>query len=554
MTLLDGPPLSATSAGIWISIPSLQTRPPTVKLSHLPLAVLILPTAAAQSWIQEVPDFPWAVDAAANGDVLAFTGDGRVTRLDSQGDVVWTRLLTSSEALWPSGGLAAADGGFAVYGLYGDGFGLARFDADGNGQWGVIGEGDWEPYGQGAAATSGGGFVVVGNVLSGGTWQGGVLRVAADGTILQALKLVDDSGDFLARDVLELPDGSLLVAGRREDWTLRLSKIDATGSLLWTQSYDFIPADDAFLLTTPEGNAQLVTSAGALLLVDPDGSLLSAYQAPNFSIDVHSAVIGHQGELVLAGRDFGDDAILALTPQGSVSWGWKYAWPMYGGCLALTRTETGYAFGSMFASGSWPTISHTGLQGVLYGCQPDALLPAYQPKSPTVAFETGVHLVPMAASVVAVTTAADPVDFPSICLRSPGVTYCSPAEPNSSGQSATLLTFGSHRVADDDLALEASGMPAQQFGYFLAGTGSGEVLPPGSQGRLCLGGADIFRYAKDVASTGSGGAFSLDLELTAIPGHGPVLPGETWNFQAWFRDVNPNPTSNFTDAQSVSFE
>ncbi|MCP3916270.1 MAG: hypothetical protein GY711_12005 [bacterium] len=30
-------------------------------------------------------------------------------------------------------------------------------------------------------------------------------------------------------------------------------------------------------------------------------------------------------------------------------------------------------------------------------------------------------------------------------------------------------------------------------------------------------------------------------------------PGETWNFQCWYRDNNPGPTSNFTDAVSVTF-
>ncbi|MCP4035984.1 MAG: hypothetical protein GY733_03545 [bacterium] len=30
-----------------------------------------------------------------------------------------------------------------------------------------------------------------------------------------------------------------------------------------------------------------------------------------------------------------------------------------------------------------------------------------------------------------------------------------------------------------------------------------------------------------------------------------VQPGDTWNFQCWYRDNNPGPTSNFTDAVTV---
>ena len=78
-------------------------------------------------------------------------------------------------------------------------------------------------------------------------------------------------------------------------------------------------------------------------------------------------------------------------------------------------------------------------------------------------------------------------------------------------------------------------------------------MPPGSQGILCLLGSKIHRYAGAVANTGPGGAFGLAIDLAAIPGHGAVLSGETWNFQCWFRDSNPSPTSNFTDGISVTF-
>jgi hypothetical protein len=33
-----------------------------------------------------------------------------------------------------------------------------------------------------------------------------------------------------------------------------------------------------------------------------------------------------------------------------------------------------------------------------------------------------------------------------------------------------------------------------------------------------------------------------------------VAPGESWSFQAWYRDNNPTPTSNFTDASTVTFQ
>ena len=99
-------------------------------------------------------------------------------------------------------------------------------------------------------------------------------------------------------------------------------------------------------------------------------------------------------------------------------------------------------------------------------------------------------------------------------------------------------------------------MPSNKFGYFLASQTQGFVANPGgSQGNLCLGGG-IARYSKQVQSTGASGEFSMVVDLTDIPSpyNGPVLPGETWNFQAWFRDVNPMTTSNFTQGYSILFQ
>ena len=46
------------------------------------------------------------------------------------------------------------------------------------------------------------------------------------------------------------------------------------------------------------------------------------------------------------------------------------------------------------------------------------------------------------------------------------------------------------------------------------------------------------------------------VDLTQIPTTPPsaVLAGETWNYQAWFRDNLGFDTSNFTDGYSIPFE
>ncbi len=136
--------------------------------------------------------------------------------------------------------------------------------------------------------------------------------------------------------------------------------------------------------------------------------------------------------------------------------------------------------------------------------------------------------------------------------------FCNPALSNSTGLAGTLSGSGSTTVSDNDLTLQADQLPLNRFGYFLAGTMQGFVaIPGGSQGNLCLGGSlGRFRTAAQVGFTGTTGSISLQVDLTQIPTNPvqSVLAGQTWFFQAWYRDVNPTSTSNFTDGLRVTFE
>ena len=81
----------------------------------------------------------------------------------------------------------------------------------------------------------------------------------------------------------------------------------------------------------------------------------------------------------------------------------------------------------------------------------------------------------------------------------------------------------------------------------------GFINPPNSNGILCLGGA-IGRHNQP-GLIGQGPTFSIQLDLTSVPtptAFVAVLPGDTWNFTAWYRDAGG--TNNFTDAVSVQFQ
>jgi hypothetical protein len=140
-----------------------------------------------------------------------------------------------------------------------------------------------------------------------------------------------------------------------------------------------------------------------------------------------------------------------------------------------------------------------------------------------------------------------------------GTRYCSPAAVNHVGLSAVITALGSDVALDNDLTLTASALPPSSFGFFFTGPQRAAIgQPGGSQGVLCIGGG-IGRYVApgQVQQANAAGDFSLALDLTQHPtamGYVSVQAGETWSFQAWYRDtILSIPTSNFTDAIELTF-
>jgi hypothetical protein len=140
-----------------------------------------------------------------------------------------------------------------------------------------------------------------------------------------------------------------------------------------------------------------------------------------------------------------------------------------------------------------------------------------------------------------------------------GMNYCT-ANPNSTGATGRIDAFGSRTVSNNDVTLVASSLPTNAFLFFLTSRTQGFVQNPGgSAGNLCLGGS-IGRYVGpgQVQNTGAVGEASLVLNLNQMPQPGGfvmAMPGDSWNFQAWHRDVvGGNVVSNFTDGTTVVFQ
>lgn len=137
-----------------------------------------------------------------------------------------------------------------------------------------------------------------------------------------------------------------------------------------------------------------------------------------------------------------------------------------------------------------------------------------------------------------------------------GSNYCGPAELNSTGLSAEIGAFGSLIAADNAVTLCAWNLPPGRSGMFLNSMTQGFVSLPGvSQGNLCLSG-DIGRDVAQVGMSNSNGQLTIQVDLAALPavsGTTVVTSGQTFSFQCWFRDFNPNSTSNTTDGVALTF-
>ncbi len=139
-----------------------------------------------------------------------------------------------------------------------------------------------------------------------------------------------------------------------------------------------------------------------------------------------------------------------------------------------------------------------------------------------------------------------------------GEISCSQPVPNSTGAFGSLRLAGTNLIGIGSLTMEASGIPVGALGLFLVGSGSGLLNPVvGSQGSLCLGGSiGRFRGPGQVLAADASGRISVTIDTTTVPspsGPAVVSSGQRYYFQAWHRDLNPNPTSNFTSAVALRF-
>jgi hypothetical protein len=132
-----------------------------------------------------------------------------------------------------------------------------------------------------------------------------------------------------------------------------------------------------------------------------------------------------------------------------------------------------------------------------------------------------------------------------------GTNYCGPPVNNSSGMGALLTATGSTVIADNDVNFLVVNLPLNKFGYFVMGQTQGFISV--GQGFLCIS-QPFVRFNMDILDSGTTGEMMFSPDLMNLPAGTVFAPGDTWNFQCWYRDTNPGNTSNLSDAVEITFQ
>ena len=137
-----------------------------------------------------------------------------------------------------------------------------------------------------------------------------------------------------------------------------------------------------------------------------------------------------------------------------------------------------------------------------------------------------------------------------VYLGPPGDSYCT-STPNSTGQPASITTFGSISVLYPSLELHAGPVP-DQFGVFFYGPEQAQV--PFADGFRCVAPGSV-GLARLPVTQASGGVLSALLNVDSPPFPAAQITAlSTWNFQAWFRDPAAGGTgANLSDGRVVTF-
>jgi len=174
--------------------------------------------------------------------------DFYVVKLDSSGNVLWTKTIGGSSDDGASSIMQSSDGGYVVagetrsFGAGEDDFYVVKLDSNGNVVWTkTIGGSDLD-VATSIIQSSDGGYVVAGYTYSFGAGAADfyVVKLDSSGNVVWTKTIGGSFWDF-AHSIIQSSDGSYVVAGWTESFgegngDIYLVKLDSSGNVVWTKT------------------------------------------------------------------------------------------------------------------------------------------------------------------------------------------------------------------------------------------------------------------------------------------------------------------------------
>ena len=260
---------------------------------------------------------------AIAGSVASFGQGGSdvyVVKIDSNGNLQWTRAIGGTDNDIAKSIIQTSDGGYLVAGVtYSFGQGLAdvylvKLNGTGNVQWTrTIGGTDWDGS-EAVIQTADGGYAIVGQSASFGQGNRDVYVIKLDnGGNVQWAKTIGGADWEWGNAIIQLADGGFVVAGSTRSfgqgsYDVYVIKLDSNGNLQWTRTIGGTDWDWASSIVQNNPETFLITGWTAsfgqgnfdiyILQMDSSGSIELGQCG---SIIVNEGVVGGGGDTLSGG-------------------------------------------------------------------------------------------------------------------------------------------------------------------------------------------------------------------------------------------------------------